>query len=106
MDTRPTTKYARNGDVHLAYQVIGDGPLDLLLVESWVHHVETSWDIPELARQQRRLAADASLTHVRRDRGGPPTSLRADPDPFAFLCGLLRVGRRRLGVTLDVEIWQ
>lgn len=61
VDGLPPTKYARNGSVHLAYQVVGDGPLDVVLVESWVHHVETFWDVPELARQRRRLAAMGRL---------------------------------------------
>jgi class 3 adenylate cyclase len=57
----PQTKYARNGAVHLAYQVVGEGPLDLVLIESWVHHVETFWELPDLARQRRRLAAIGRL---------------------------------------------
>ncbi len=57
MDGVPATEYARNGDVHLAYQVLGEGPLDFVLIESWVHHVEAFWAIPELARQRRRLAS-------------------------------------------------
>jgi class 3 adenylate cyclase len=40
VDGLPTTRYAKNGDVHLAYQVVGEGSLDLVLIESWVHHVE------------------------------------------------------------------
>jgi hypothetical protein len=61
MDGLPTTEYAKNGEVHLAYQVLGEGSLDLILVESWVHHVEAFWEIPELARQRRRLAAIGRL---------------------------------------------
>lgn len=61
MDPLPTTKYARNGSTHLAYQVIGDGPLDIVLVEGWVNHVEAFWQMPELARQRRRLAAIGRL---------------------------------------------
>ena len=57
MDGLPTTEYARNGEVHLAYQVLGEGPLDMVVIESWVHHVEAFWEIPELARQRRRLAS-------------------------------------------------
>ena len=40
MDNLPTTQYAKNGDVFLAYQVLGEGSLDIVLIESWVHHVE------------------------------------------------------------------
>jgi len=77
MDRLPTTEYAKNGDVHLAYQVLGDGPLDVILIESWVHHVETFWEIPELARQWRRLAAFARLIIF--DRRGTGMS---DPVPL------------------------
>ncbi len=42
----PQTKFARNGDVHLAYQTVGSGSFDLLLVDTWVHHVEAVWDFP------------------------------------------------------------
>jgi pimeloyl-ACP methyl ester carboxylesterase len=35
----PRTRYARSGDVHLAYQVIGDGPRDMVLVLDWVSHL-------------------------------------------------------------------
>ena len=73
----PTTKYARNGDVHLAYQVLGDGPVDLVLVETWVHHVESFWEMAELARQRRRLAAIGRLIIF--DRRGTGMS-----DPVAF----------------------
>jgi hypothetical protein len=57
VDGLPTTEYAKNGEVHLAYQVLGQGSLDLVLIESWVHHVEAFWEFPELARQRRRLAS-------------------------------------------------
>jgi pimeloyl-ACP methyl ester carboxylesterase len=73
----PTTKYATNGDVHLAYQVLGEGPLDLVLIESWVHHVEAFWEFPELARQHRRLAAMGRLIIF--DRRGTGLS---DPVPL------------------------
>jgi class 3 adenylate cyclase len=76
MDGLPT-RYAKNGDVHLAYQVVGDGPLDIVLVESWVNHVEAFWEIPELARQRRRLAALGRLIIF--DRRGTGMS---DPVPL------------------------
>ena len=77
MDGLPATEYAKNGDVHLAYQVVGEGPLDLVLIESWVHHVEAFWEIPELARQRRRLAAIGRLIIF--DRRGTGLS---DPVPL------------------------
>jgi len=73
----PRTEYAKNGDVHLAYQVVGEGSLDLVLIESWAHQVEAYWEIPELARQRRRLAAIGRLIIF--DRRGPGLS---DPMPL------------------------
>jgi hypothetical protein len=40
----PITRYARSGDVHLAYQVIGDGPRDLVLSLDWASHLEVLWE--------------------------------------------------------------
>ena len=77
MNGLPTTKYAKNGDVHLAYQVLGEGPLDLVLIESWVHHVEAFWEIAELAHQRRRLAGIGRLIIF--DRRGTGLS---DPVPL------------------------
>jgi len=50
------THYARNGDVGLAYQVIGQGPIDLVLVTGWLTHLEAGWQWPPLARFLRSLA--------------------------------------------------
>ena len=41
----PETKYAKSGDVHIAYQVIGNGPIDLVVVPGWVSHLELIWEI-------------------------------------------------------------
>ena len=49
------TRYARNGDVNLAYQVHGDGPIDLLFVSAFINHVEHVWEHPGLARFFERL---------------------------------------------------
>jgi hypothetical protein len=46
----PETRYARSGDVYIAYQVVGDGPLDLVWIPSMAHHIELSWDNPPVAR--------------------------------------------------------
>jgi hypothetical protein len=40
------TRYAKSGDVHIAYQVVGDGPVDLVLVPGWVSNVELWWEDP------------------------------------------------------------
>jgi class 3 adenylate cyclase len=57
----PETQYAKKGDAHIAYQVVGDGPLDLLLVSTWVSHVEARWDFPGFAYFLRRLSSFSRL---------------------------------------------
>ena len=52
----PITRYARSGDVNIAYQVFGDGPIDLVFVMGWVSHLECFWTEPGFARFLRRLA--------------------------------------------------
>jgi class 3 adenylate cyclase len=52
----PETRYARSGDVHIAYQVVGEGPLDLVWIPSLAHHVELSWDNPPVARFLKPLS--------------------------------------------------
>jgi class 3 adenylate cyclase/pimeloyl-ACP methyl ester carboxylesterase len=53
----PQTRYTRSGDVHIAYQVLGEGPLDLVYIPAFTHHVELIWEIPRQARYLRRLAS-------------------------------------------------
>jgi class 3 adenylate cyclase len=57
----PKTEYARSGDLHIAYQVVGEGPLDLVYVPGWVSHVELAWEEPALARFLNRLASFSRL---------------------------------------------
>lgn len=44
----PETRYARSGDVNIAYQVVGNGPIDLVFVMGWVSHLEYFWVEPSL----------------------------------------------------------
>ncbi len=46
----PVTRYARSGDVSLAYQVVGDGPLDLLFLPGWISQIEQLWEAPAVRR--------------------------------------------------------
>src|ERR1041384_4760914 len=57
----PQTMYARSGDVNIAYQVIGDAPLDLVFVMGWVSHLEYFWAEPSFARFLTRLASFSRL---------------------------------------------
>lgn len=53
----PETRYAKTADgVHIAYQVVGGGPVDIVFVMGWVTNVEAMWEEPDLARFLRRLA--------------------------------------------------
>lgn len=54
--TVPETRYARSGDVTIAYQVLGDGPIDLVLSPGFVSNVELNWEQPDFARYLRRFA--------------------------------------------------
>ena len=57
----PVTRYAKSGDVHVAYQVFGSGPIDLVIVPGFVSHIENYWDQPDLARWLLRLSAFARV---------------------------------------------
>jgi pimeloyl-ACP methyl ester carboxylesterase/DNA-binding CsgD family transcriptional regulator len=57
----PVTRYAVSGDSHIAHQVLGDGPRDLILIPAFVSNVETAWTWPAHARFLRRLAAGRRL---------------------------------------------
>ena len=58
----PKTRYARASDgVSIAYQVIGDGPRDLVWVPGWISHLEAAWEEPTMARFFERLAAFSRL---------------------------------------------
>ena len=58
---RPETRYAKSGDLNIAYQVVGDGPLDLIYVPGWISNVELNWDEPALAHVLERLASFSRL---------------------------------------------
>jgi class 3 adenylate cyclase/alpha-beta hydrolase superfamily lysophospholipase len=72
----PQTRYARSGELHIAYQVVGDGPIDLVYVPSWISQVEHYWEEPSVARYFNRLASFSRL--IMFDRRGSGLS-----DPVA-----------------------
>jgi pimeloyl-ACP methyl ester carboxylesterase len=55
-------RYAKSGDISVAYNSFGTGDIDLLVVPGFVSHVEASWENPDIARFYRRLASFARLT--------------------------------------------
>jgi class 3 adenylate cyclase len=52
----PTTRYARSGDASIAYQVAGEGTLDLLFLPGWISQIEQLWEAPAMRRFLERLA--------------------------------------------------
>jgi class 3 adenylate cyclase/pimeloyl-ACP methyl ester carboxylesterase len=77
----PEVQFARIGDDLVAYQTLGDGPLDLIFMMGWVHNVETLWELPATARFFRRLSMFSRL--ILFDRRGTGLSDRR-PEPYPF----------------------
>ena len=57
----PRTRYARSGDLRIAYQVLGEGPLDVVFVPIPIWSSEAAWDVPDMGRFLRRLASFSRL---------------------------------------------
>jgi class 3 adenylate cyclase len=57
----PVTRYAKSGDVHVAYQVFGEGPLNLVLAPLFVSNIEVLWERPGVARWLLRLGSYARV---------------------------------------------
>jgi pimeloyl-ACP methyl ester carboxylesterase len=74
----PRVCYAKRGGFNLAYQVVGDGPVDLVLAPGWASHLDLAWEVPGLARFLRRLASISRL--VLFDERGTGLSDRVAPD--------------------------
>jgi len=80
----PETRYAKTGDgVHIAYQVIGDGPVDLVWVMGWTSNIEAIWEHPELARFLNRVASFSRL--ILFDKRGMGLSDRVSEDRLPSL---------------------
>jgi class 3 adenylate cyclase/pimeloyl-ACP methyl ester carboxylesterase len=83
MRRRPETRYAWNGDVALAFQVFGAGPVDLVYMQGYTSHVDLNWESPYLARFLRGLGERARVIHT--DRRGWGCSDRFSPGDVAPL---------------------
>jgi pimeloyl-ACP methyl ester carboxylesterase len=77
---RPPVEYARSGDVHIAYQVLGDGPVDILHICGYLSALEHFWELPDSAAFIGELASFSRLILFDRRGGGlservgyPPT---------------------------------
>jgi len=81
---RPETRYAKTSDgVHIAYQVVGDGPVDLVVVMGWTSNIEAMWEEPSIARFFARLASFSRL--VLFDKRGTGLSDRVPEDRLPSL---------------------
>ena len=84
----PVTHYAKSGDASVAYQVIGEGPFDLVYVAGWISNIEMMWEEPGHARFLSRLASFSRLLLIDKRGTGlserlssgeaPPLEQRAD----------------------------
>ena len=79
----PTTRYAKSGDLNIAYQVLGEGPFDLVYVPGWVSNVELIWERPKPARFLERLASFSRL--IMFDKRGTGMSDRVSPERLPTL---------------------
>jgi pimeloyl-ACP methyl ester carboxylesterase/DNA-binding CsgD family transcriptional regulator len=77
------TRYAKAGSVNIAYQVVGDGPVDLVLSFGWVTHLDLAWSVGPLARFLDELASFSRLIVF--DKRGTGLSDRVHPDTLPRL---------------------
>jgi pimeloyl-ACP methyl ester carboxylesterase len=80
---RPETRYAKSGDLNIAYQVVGDGPFDLIYVPGWISNVDLMWDEPAHAHVLERFASFARL--ILFDKRGTGLSDPVPPDRLPTL---------------------
>ena len=82
---KPEVNYVRNGDASLAYQVVGTGSRDLLVVSGFVSNLEYAWEYPSLARFLSRLAEMSRLILTDRRGSGLSDRFREPPPQETFL---------------------
>src|SRR5918997_3727540 len=75
----PPTRYARSGDARLAFQVMGEGPPDVVFVGGPASHLDIQWEDPETARARQRYAGFARI--ITFDRRGTGLSDPVDRPP-------------------------
>jgi hypothetical protein len=68
----PEIRFAKSGDVHISYQVVGEGPVDLVRIHDWLSNIELQWELPAHARFLNRLA---SFSRFLFDKRGPRTGM-------------------------------
>lgn len=75
----PETRYARSGDLHIAYQTVGQGPVDVLWVPNWIWQMEHVWEQPWVARLLRRVSGFGRLIMFDRRGTGMSDKLSGAP---------------------------
>jgi pimeloyl-ACP methyl ester carboxylesterase len=102
--TPPETRYARSGDLRIAYQILGTGPLDLVFVPGFVSNLDLHWEMPEwadffsrLAKFPRLILFDKRGTGLS-DRVAGVANLERRPSP-----GPRRVARARQNRTTELS---
>ena len=75
----PDVQYAKSGDVHIAYQVTGEGPFDLVFVPGFVSHIELAWSLPTFVPFLEQLSSFSRL--IRFDKRGTGMSDRVSGAP-------------------------
>jgi len=86
----PETRYARSGDVAIAYQVLGEGPFDVVLTPGTVSHVELYWDVAGMAALLRGIAEHARLIFFDKRGTGCGRRTISSGCPSARTAGRLR----------------
>jgi pimeloyl-ACP methyl ester carboxylesterase len=81
--SEPETRYVKSADAHIAYQVVGDAPVDLIVVRGYISHLEVAWESPALASFYRRLASFCRL--ILFDKRGTGLSDRVPEDSLPTL---------------------
>jgi class 3 adenylate cyclase/pimeloyl-ACP methyl ester carboxylesterase len=79
----PEIRFAKSGDVHIAYQVLGDGPVDLVYIPDWLSNLELQWEEPACAGFLERLASCSRLLLFDK-RGSGLSDRTVDSDLFTL----------------------
>ena len=91
------TRYAKSGDVHIAYRVFGDGPRDIVLIPGTLSHVELLWEVPVNEHLLKRLTAFARVIVF--DKRGQGLSDRVADQTIGFPRAAPRASRTVQGAT-------
>jgi pimeloyl-ACP methyl ester carboxylesterase len=81
--TPPRTRYAKSGDIRIAYQVVGNGPIDLVFVPGFISNLEVHWEDPGYSHLLQRLGAFTRL--IQFDKRGTGLSDRVDASALPTL---------------------